>query len=57
MARFPSYNRFAAQLSKLPRDFQSQGYQISKNTVFDYAPLLEDAGLRLRADWFHFPGD
>ena len=32
-------------LSKLHRDFQSQGYEISKNTVFDYARLLEDSGL------------
>ena len=31
--------------SKLHRDFQSQGFEISKNTVFDYARLLEDAGL------------
>jgi predicted AAA+ superfamily ATPase len=32
-------------LSKLHRDFQSQGYEISKNTIFEYARLLEDAGL------------
>jgi uncharacterized protein len=32
-------------LSRLHRDFQSQGYEISKNTVFEYARLLEDAGL------------
>jgi uncharacterized protein len=32
-------------VSKLHRDFQSQGYAISKNTVFDYARMLEDAGL------------
>lgn len=32
-------------LSKLHRDFQSQGYEISKNTIFEYAKLLEDAGL------------
>ena len=32
-------------LSKLHRDFQSQGYEISKNTLFDYMGLLEDAGL------------
>ena len=32
-------------ISKLHRDFQSQGYEISKNTVFEYARLLEDAGL------------
>jgi predicted AAA+ superfamily ATPase len=32
-------------LSKLHRDFQSQGYDISKNTIFEYARMLEDAGL------------
>jgi predicted AAA+ superfamily ATPase len=32
-------------LSKLHRDFQSQGYEISKNTIFEYARMLEDAGL------------
>lgn len=32
-------------LSKLHRDFQSQGHEISKNTIFEYAMLLEDAGL------------
>jgi predicted AAA+ superfamily ATPase len=32
-------------MSKLHRDFQSQGFEISKNTVFEYATLLEDAGL------------
>lgn len=32
-------------LSKLHRDFQSQGYEISKNTVFEYFGFLEDAGL------------
>jgi len=32
-------------LSKLHRDFHSLGYEISKNTVFEYARLLEDAGL------------
>lgn len=32
-------------VSKLHRDFQSLGYEVSKNTVFDYARMLEDAGL------------
>lgn len=32
-------------VSKLHRDFQSQGYEVSKNTVFEYARMLEDAGL------------
>ena len=32
-------------LSKLHRDLQSQGYEISKNTIFEYARMLEDAGL------------
>ncbi len=32
-------------LSKLHRDFQSEGYEISKNTIFEYARMLEDAGL------------
>jgi uncharacterized protein len=32
-------------LSKLHRDFQSQGFEISKNTIFEYARMLENAGL------------
>ncbi|MBI5504463.1 MAG: ATP-binding protein, partial [Deltaproteobacteria bacterium] len=32
-------------LSKLHRDFRSQGYEIARNTVFEYARLLTDAGL------------
>lgn len=32
-------------LSKLHRDFQSQGYEVSKNTIFEYARMLEDTGL------------
>jgi predicted AAA+ superfamily ATPase len=32
-------------VSKLHRDFQSLGYEVSKNTVFEYARMLEDAGL------------
>lgn len=32
-------------VSKLVRDFQSLGLSFSKNTLFDYVALLEDAGL------------
>jgi predicted AAA+ superfamily ATPase len=32
-------------VSKLARDFQSTGLSFSRNTLFDYLALLEDAGL------------
>jgi hypothetical protein len=40
-----SKHRTLLSVSKLARDFASLGLSFSKNTLFDYVALLEDAGL------------